>query len=132
MAGFEVPETVAKLVFTDPSFAGLEVACALIPLDELVATAQLARIDPDAITAAELAKVTQLRDAFAGALRSWNLTRKGKPVPATLAGVKSLDMVFVLQLIEPWVSSSAEFVAKQQAERAEIEAALPSLPVESL
>lgn len=130
--GFEVKETRVRLRFTDPSFAGLEVVCALIPLDELVAAASLARIDLSDITDEDLAKVTQLRDAFAGALRSWNLTRDGKPVPADLAGVRSLDTVFLLQLIEPWLAHSAELAAKQQAERAEIEATLPSLPVEAL
>jgi len=130
--GFEVKENTARLVFTDPSFNGLEVVCALIPLDELAAAASLASIDPAKVTPGDLAKVQQLRDAFAGALRSWNLTRKGKPVPATLAGVKSLDMVFLLQLIEPWIANSAAVAAEKEAERSEIEATLPSLPVESL
>lgn len=130
--GFEVKENTARLVFEDPSFDGLEVVCALIPLDELTAAASLASIDPANVTPADLAKVQQLRDAFAGALRTWNLTRKGKPVPATLAGVKSLDLLFMLQLIRPWIENSAVVAAEKEAERSEIEAALPSLPVESL
>lgn len=130
--GFEVQEQVAKLVFDDPSFGGLEVRCALIPLDELAAAASLADIDPSTVTAADMAKVTQIRDAFAAKLRGWNLTRGGKAIPATLAGVKSLDLVFVLQLIGPWIAMSAEIIANEQKQRAEIEAQLPSLPAESL
>lgn len=130
--GFEVQETRARLQFTDPSFNGLEVVCALIPLDELAAAASLADVDSDNVTPADLMKVQQLRDAFAGALRSWNLTRKGKPVPATLAGVKSLDLVFVLQLIEPWIENSATVAAQLAADRAEVEAVLPSLPAEAI
>lgn len=130
--GFEVKENVQKLVFTDPSFEGLEVRVALIPLDELTAAASLARIDPKDVTPEDVAKVTQLHDAFAGALRGWNLTRKGEPVPATLDGVKSLDLVFVLQLIAPWIANSAVVAAEEEAARADVEAALPTLPVESL
>lgn len=132
MAGFEVKEDTLRLVFEDPSFAGLEVVCALISLDELAAAASLANIDPDEVTAAELEKVRELRDAFADALRSWNLTRGGEPVPASLAGVRSLPLVFLLQIIAPWIEGTATAIAQQRAERAEIEATLPSLPVEQL
>lgn len=122
MTGFEVPQTQLRLVFSDPSYAGLEVVCALPPLDKLEETAAIAA-DPAAVTPDTAAR---LLDTFAEQLVSWNLTRNGEPVPATRAGLGSLDLLFAMQLIMAWLSSTGELLKQQRATEAALE--LPVTP----
>lgn len=118
--GFEVPRTTLRLKFTDPSFNGLEVVCQVVPLGELRAAAELAKVDPKNITDEDQARVDRLVGAFTDALVSWNLTRKGRKVPATRKGVDSLDLLFTMQLIAAWLTGLGELVAKQAVDDAEI------------
>lgn len=130
--GFEVPDTLITLKFADPSFDGLEVKCKLVPLAQVTEAASLANVDPNRLNNEDLAKVERLVAAFASALVEWNLTRKGKKVPATMSGVKSLDIVFTMQLVEAWLSAMGKIIADQATasrDNAEVE---ESLPVESL
>lgn len=128
--GYEVEETVARLIFPDRD--GLEVVCALPGLDELFAAAELSAINPDKLSGADYGRLHQVIDTFAASIRSWNLKRNGEAIPATPDGVRSLEMTFRLELINAWMSAAAEAVAqkaKQQAaeqDPATIEAELPT------
>ena len=132
MAGFELQETLVRLRFEDPSFDGLEVVCSVVPIGELTAAASLANVDPTNIQTEDLAKVDQLIDTFASALREWNLTRRGRPVPAIHRGVKSLDLVFSMQLIAAWLTGAAEVLAKEAAESMSADQVAASLTSEAL
>ena len=125
MTGFEVPQNTLRLKFTDPSYNGLEVVCRAVPLGELRETAALANVDPKNITDEDQARVDRLIGSFADALVSWNLTRKGRKVPATRKGVDSLDLIFLMQLIGAWLAGLGELVAEQAQSDAELVAALP-------
>lgn len=131
--GYEVEETVARLVFPDRD--GLEVVCALPSLDELFSAAELAAVDPEKLRAEDYARLNQVIDMFANAVRSWNLTRNGEPIPATPDGVRSLEMTFRIELINAWMSAAAEAVAqksKQQAPELDPAAIEAELPAETL
>lgn len=116
--GFEVPETTLQLSFTDPSYAGLEVACRMAPRGVLTAAASLGGVDPRRFTREHAATLDHLSDAFAESLLSWNLTRNGVDVPATKEGVDSLDLAFLMQLVTPWLEGTGQALAQQAAEQA--------------
>jgi hypothetical protein len=118
--GFEVPQTTMRLVFADPSYNGLEVVCAVVPIGEVQEAAKLADVDPKNITDEDLERVDRLVAAFADALISWNLTRKTKKVPATKAGVGSLDIIFTMQLVSAWLEGLGELIASQAQSDAEL------------
>jgi hypothetical protein len=118
--GFEVPQTTLRLVFTDPSYSGLEVVCAVVPIGQVQEAAKLADVDPKNVTDEDMARVERIIGAFADALVSWNLTRKGRKVPATRRSVESLDLIFVMQLIAAWLMGLGELVAAQAQEDAEL------------
>ena len=93
--GFEAPETLFKLIFEDPDMAGLEVTVREPSIDDLLS---ISGMDGDA------KKMTpeQLRGmfkAFADLLDSWNLERKGVPVPATYEGVVAQSPAFIMKII---------------------------------
>ena len=125
MTGFEVPQTTLRLAFTDPSYGGLEVVCRAVPLGELQEAAELANVDPKNVTDEDQARLERLIGSFADALVSWNLTRRGKKVPATREGVDSLDIIFTMQLIAAWLAGLGELVAAQAQSDAEMVASLP-------
>lgn len=119
--GYEVPEPQhVRLVFSDPSFNGLEVVCRLVPVGQLSEAASLANVDPKAIKPEDAEKVQNLITAFSNALVSWNLTRKGRKVPATRKGVDGLDLVFTMQLIEAWLTAVGKAIAEQATGDAEL------------
>jgi hypothetical protein len=120
MAGYEVPQDTIKLKFSDPSFEGLEVVCHSVPYGNLTETAEMAKIDPKNVTDEDLERVDRLVKAFSDNLVSWNLTREGKKVPVTNAGVKSLNLVFLLQIVEGWLQGTAELVATQAQKDSEL------------
>jgi hypothetical protein len=128
--GFEVPEPRhMRLVFADPSFKGLEVVCRLVPVGQLSEAASLADVDPKAIRLEDAEKVQRLIDAFAGALVSWNLTRRSRKVPATPKGVGSLDLLFTMQLIEAWLTAVGQVIAEQAQGDAELAETLQTEPL---
>lgn len=119
--GFTAPRRTMRLMFTDPSYAGLEVTTAVAVLGTLDEAAGLAHIDPQAVSSEDMARVDRLITAFAAALKSWNLEDDtGAPIPATEAGVRSLDLPFAMQLIGAWLEAAGEVIAAQAAEDAKI------------
>ncbi len=101
MAGFEPPSSGQKLDFSDTAYAGLEVTMDAISLGDLLDIQDLA----DTATGAAAREMVA---RFAKALESWNVTRKGEPVPPTLEGALSLDAVFVGEIVRAWTRGVAE------------------------
>ena len=105
VAGFEPPGIGAKLDFSDTAYAGLEVTMDAVSLGDLLDIQDLAdagTVDAVGTAAREMVK------RFADHLESWNVTRKGEPVPATLEGALSLDAVFIGAIIKAWTQGTAE------------------------
>lgn len=109
--GYEAPGTGTKLDFAGTPHEGLEVTIDSVSIGlmtdmleaySLIGSGQLGK-DELAKAAPLLAR---LFGGFAGVLESWNVTRKGEPVPATLDGVRSLDMMFVLDIIGAWITGT--------------------------
>jgi hypothetical protein len=92
--GYRVKRKVYKLVFADEEMAGLEVVA------RSMTTGQLIELNgKDSGHGAQ-------SDAFASALVSWNLEDEdGAPVPATLEGIRSLEVDFTLKIMNAWLDA---------------------------
>ena len=88
MGGFVPPRTTYLLVFAEPEFAGLEIRVGGMTLDELLTSMTL-----------------QARyELLAERLISWNLTEEdGTDIPATMAGMGTLDPGFVNKISGAWI-----------------------------
>lgn len=98
--GFKAVRNIYKLKFQD-ELAGLEVQARSVPtgtfLDVAAVAAQAER---------DLSKATALFSEFADALISWNVEDEdGKPVPADLDGVRSLEFGLAIQIIRAWLDA---------------------------
>jgi hypothetical protein len=108
--GFEAPGTGNKLDFTGTRYEGLEVKVDSVPLGLLTAIIE----DYSALTAGNvdmtkaLPVVLKLLDQFGKVLESWNVTRRGEPVPATAEGLRSLDLAFAMAIVGAWVTGTAQ------------------------
>lgn len=94
--GFEPQETLYKLTFEDPDMAGLEVTIREPSIDGLLSLGAIAGLDTKTVDAA---KIRPVFEAFASLLESWNVERKGKPVPATYEGIVSQTPGFIFKII---------------------------------
>ena len=94
--GFEAPETLYKLTWEDPAMAGLEVAVSEPSIDQLMTMTGMSGATEKDMSPEKLRAVFAV---FAGLLESWNVERKGEPVPATYEGVISLSPPFVNKII---------------------------------
>lgn len=102
MTGFEPPSSGQKLDFSETAYAGLEVTMDAVSLGDLLDITDLA----EAVSAGAAAR--ELVARFAKCLESWNVTRKGRPVPATHEGVLSQDAAFVLAIVQAWQQGMAQ------------------------
>ena len=53
----------------------------------------------------QLARTSEMVDVFASVLESWNVTRKGAPVPATKDGLLSQKPQFVIAVVTAWMDA---------------------------
>jgi hypothetical protein len=90
--GFEAPETLIGLDFSETPYAGLEVTVAAGSMGEFLDLEDLAAAGEN----------RQMFRRFAALLRSWNLTRGGVPVPATYEGMLTLEPAFTEMIITVW------------------------------
>ena len=88
--GYEPPSTGLKLDFSDTPYAGLEVTMGAVSLGQMLELEEAAGGTREMIT------------RFADCVESWNVTNKGEPVPADLAGVLSQDPNFILAIVLGW------------------------------
>ena len=100
MTGFEPPGTGQRLDFSETAYAGLEVTMDAISLGDLLDIQELSEEGTGAAAREMIAR-------FARHLESWNVTRRGEPVPATLEGALSLDAVFAAEIVHAWTSGVA-------------------------
>lgn len=105
--GFRAPKKTYRLVFESEDLAGLEVRAASMPLGELLEIQQLAdRYGPGGSERPGMVEIDRMLGGFARALLSWNVEDdEGRPVPATLDGLKSLDFDFVLDIMLAWMDA---------------------------
>lgn len=104
--GYEVSTTGTVLTFPEDSrYPGLVVKLDEAPLGVLLGILE------DFGSAGRGAKATAqlLRSVlpkFASILESWNVERKGEPVPATLEGLESLGAAMVVDVIKAWLTGA--------------------------
>jgi hypothetical protein len=106
VTGFEPPSSGQKLDFSETAYAGLEVTMDAVSLGDLLDIQDLA--EATAAGTAPGAAVRKLFAKFAGCLESWNVTKHGRPVPATLAGVLAQDASFILAVVVAWQQAMAQ------------------------
>jgi len=129
--GFEAPETLFRLKFEDPDMAGLEVMVREPSIDDLLTMTGIEA--PDAKTM-DPAKIRAMFSAFADLLDSWNLTRKGEPVPATYEGVISQSPGFIMKIISALDKTIARpdptsSPASSAGETSGLESSIPMTPL---
>lgn len=102
MAGYEPKPKTYRLRFEDHE--GLEVEATSLTIGEFLNVSKLA----DAVGGGGTDEsVTDLLATFARHLVKWNVTSRGKPVPATFDGVKTQHLDFILEIILAWMGAIA-------------------------
>lgn len=140
--GYIPPDTIYKLVFED--HPGLVVRAASVPFgvvlelmdmaDQVTETTSIVDRERPADVAKAGTTIIKLFDQFVMALQDWNLRdRRGEPVPATLEGLHTQHLGFVLEIILAWLAAMAQ-VPDPLARRysAGRQSAEPSIPMETL
>lgn len=107
--GYRRQRPTYHLVFADEEYAGLEVKVRSGSVKTYRAIASLAGHEfSDPPSPEDLARQAALDEAFVSVLVSWNVEDDdGQPVPATLAGLESLDLPFVLAIVLAWMEAVA-------------------------
>lgn len=110
MSGFEAPGTGSKLDFTGTKYEGLEVTVDSVPLGLLTDIMEdYSRLTAENVDmTAALPVVLKLLGEFGRVLESWNVTKRGEPVPATAEGLKMLDLTFAMAIVGAWVTGTAQ------------------------
>ena len=94
--GYRRQRKVYKLVFADPDMDGLVVRVRSVSVGTFFALAKADQQDA----------IEGLLDVFADALVDWNLEDdEGEPVPASLDGVRSQDVDFLMPIMRAWVDA---------------------------
>jgi hypothetical protein len=111
--GYVRQRKLYKLLFEDPDLAGLEVTTRSSSVDAYQRIAQLSnRRVTNRPSAEDLAEIEHLFEAFTAVLEGWNLEEPaGVPVPATLEGLKSQELPFVMMIILAWMDTVAGVTA---------------------
>lgn len=107
--GFEVPQSVFRLRFTDPALAECQVRVRAMSVGELMElTDQVPDLRLDGSMSSSMAlNIELLMEWFSNYLADWNLTKNGEPVKTTLDGVKTLELPFVVRMILAWLPATA-------------------------
>lgn len=111
--GYKPKRTLYKLTFEDPDLAGLEVTARSISVDGLLGMIdmyeQAQGVDAQKFTPEDVKLLTDLFARFVKVLASWNIEDDDdQPVPMTVEGLQSLELDFVMQLIEAWISGMVQ------------------------
>jgi len=115
-----------RLSFVDETFAGFECVMKRHTIKGVRAAFKALSIQIGDLRAGKLTEkqwktIENALDQFAEHLVSWNLIVDGVPVPANRQGVRSTDMIFIMQLYMVWLRLLLE-AAAQQAEAMEAQA----------
>ena len=128
--GFEPQETLYKLTWEDPAMVGLEVTVREPSIDQLLSMDAMGSAD---VKGMDSEKVRGAFRVFADLLDSWNVERKGKPVPATYEGVISQSATFIGKIISAMGREFAKPDPTSQAgssagETSGLESSIPMTP----
>lgn len=128
--GYEFPDETFPLIFVDGKFAGLKVICTTGSIAQYFAIEDLPPMAEDF-----RGYIEGLSKAFVESLVSWNLKRRGKPVPATLDGLLSCHPLLVTTVVNTWLDaylSQRKQQARDDERDAESRELLGMLPHEAL
>lgn len=112
--GFEFEGNVYNLDFQTPTHRGLKVRAESVPVGEFRRLMRLAvelqgddgePKDKRTFTRADAEALDGLIEGFAQALVSWNVKKRGVPVPATPEGLNSMPLEFVFPVITEWFTA---------------------------
>src|SRR6266508_6176808 len=108
MGGYVRQRKVYRLRFEDEDMAGLVVQARSAPLGQFLGLTKLAELERGKVRPEDMEKVDGLFRGFAACLVDWNLeSEDGTPVPATLEGLYTQDIDFILQIIFAWIEGIA-------------------------
>lgn len=101
--GYKRKGNTFTLVFDDSEYAGLEIEAKSLAFgDFLDVSTRFSKAD---LTGDDISSVLA---AFANSLVRWNLEDDSdQPVPATVEGVRSLDLPFILAVVSAWINGIA-------------------------
>jgi hypothetical protein len=103
--GYKRESKTYNLVFKDTAMAGLEVLTKSCPTGVFLEMASLVDVELP-LKKEDEEKVQRLFDRFADRLVSWNLEDDDdQPIPATIEGLYSQDLDFILQIILAWLDA---------------------------
>jgi hypothetical protein len=104
--GFQRKRTYL-ITWDEGELAGFEMRVKSMSLDDVITlTASASSITPESAAAGANSVIEGLLEQFAAFLVSWNLEDEdNQPVPATLAGLRSQDVPFLLQIIKRGLSA---------------------------
>lgn len=136
--GYKREAKIYKLKFTDDDMNGLEVRARSLNLGQFMEMLEMVTLDEGKLTATDMQRIGDIFRGFASALVSWNLEdedpRGGTiPVPATLEGIYSQDMDFIMRIIAAWmeaISSVHPDLGKDLSSGSS--SPVPSMPMETL
>lgn len=134
MGGYVRQRRVYRLRFADEDLAGLVVSARSAPVRQFIGLARLAEMQDGSAKPEDMEKVDELLRGFADCLIDWNLQDEdGMPVPATLDGIYSQDVDFVLQIVFAWIEAIAGVsVPLGQPSSDGGRSVAPSIPMEAL
>lgn len=93
-----------KLRFEDPDLAGFEVVMGSLSIGEFMDLTSMVQADPKE----GAASTNRLLGKFSRSIVSWNLEDDdGRPVPATLEGVQTQELGFIMQVVMAWMDAIA-------------------------
>lgn len=136
--GYVRQRPIYKLVFADEDMDGLEVRARSVPLGVFLRIEEITGKG----SAPTDAEVKELFESFAESLISWNLEEPvdpddpdgdKRPVPATVEGLYSHDLEFIVKIILSWQTAVAEVPAPlgRRSPNGGL-SPVPSLPMEPL
>jgi len=135
MSGYVRKRRVYRLQFEDEELDGLVVKVRSASVGRLLEFMRfLAGLSGDDLTADDVEKFAGLFESFADVLQEWNVEDEdGRPVPATLEGVRSQDGDFVMDIMRVWFQAVTQPPAPLPAtSSAGAPSAAPPLPMEPL
>ena len=133
--GYVRKRRVYRLRFEDEELDGLVVKVRSASVGRLLEFMRfLAGLSDDDLIADDVEKFAGLFESFAEVLEEWNLEDEdGRPVPATLEGVRTQDADFVMDIMRVWFQAVTQPPGPLPAtSSAGGPSAAPPLPMEPL